>query len=163
MTITEAKKQAAHGLNGNYKKVLECIPLLEAIQSHQIIAELKRTGVSTADRAFLAKYIDSLIDEGFVVKVGADRYRRKSIEPSVRLVTDELPVLPKNDHEQEYCEKTMADLASEVRSISSQFTARLKSIADRIDGVAILIARDKEQESEAAIKLRQLQAILKGL
>lgn len=161
MTTAAAKKNAAHGLAGMYKKIFDCIPAIEAQQPHTIIAELKRIGV-TADKALLAKYLPSLIEEGFVVRVGADRYMRKPIGATVMVVADQsLPV--DESHPQESTSKIIADIASEVRDCASHFAGRLKAIADRIEGAAILIDKDKEAESEAAAKLRQLQAILKGL
>ncbi|MNG38292.1 hypothetical protein D3C84_1259360 [compost metagenome] len=57
----------------------------------------------------------------------------------------------------------MAALSGEVVSLSDEFSKRMKALAGRIEEVALSVEAERESNSEAVGKLKQLQDLLKGI
>jgi hypothetical protein len=58
---------------------------------------------------------------------------------------------------------SLAALSGEVFVLAEEFGQRMKVMAARIEEVALSVAADQESNAEALGKLKQLQALLKGI
>lgn len=159
--------QEVSRLTGVTKKVYECVPALESQQVHKIMGALKVMTGSSADKHIVSHCLDDLVDSGVIKRIGIDRYQRVLVSASNQ--EQEKVTIKKAPAKEEKLEPkasaidTLSQIASEMRECASNFASRFKLIADRIDDAAILIEQESEESSEATVKLRQLQTLLKGL
>ena len=160
--MTPAKLTIAmQGQTGIAKKVFECVPAQESWTEAQVIGALMAMTGSTPDARIVRGCLRDLADSGLIRKTDSSHWQRVRMKTKQELketvMASEKKVCPIDPIEM------LGGLATEVASLARDFDSQLKRIATQIDDAALAIAQDRESSAGAAEKLRQLQALLKGL
>ncbi len=158
------------------RKVYAVVPIAESWSRAQIQAELTRQGLPIRDRHTLEGCLGALERAGLISK-SDDQYRREPVRASkhtVKLVAiplqpeeAEVPATPtpatvpasKTESKADGVVDTLGKLATKARGLSEM----LKQWADEVDEAALEIEDEVSRNGDAAVKLKQLQALLKGL
>lgn len=161
MTNAARLAEAENTLNAAGKKVLECVPISEPWNITQICAEMARLGRSV-DRAHIDGCLASMRKVGLIREPEPGRWIRVVAKP--KLVA--APVNPSIMAQADAAEKSamdpldrLAGIAQSLRDLSKIAT----NLANDIEAAALDVESRIEQAGEDGKKLRQLQALLKGL
>ncbi|MCU9947522.1 hypothetical protein [Pseudomonas sp. PDM13] len=171
--MTPAKCAARmQGLNGVAKKVYDCVPIVEAWTSFQVMGAMRSLTGSTPDTQIVSGCLTRLVDCGLVKRVSRDQYQRvpvqqkpKPEEPKmsqVRIGTPPTAVTPTIRHAEILdmtVRPTPMDLLATLARSASKMAEDLKQLSARIEEVALEVG----EEREAAEKMRQLKDLLKDL
>lgn len=174
--MLQSKFDSIHrNLTSIARKVYEFVPIQEAWDCSQVCGEMRRQGVSN-DLRLVAGCLNSLVHTGIIAEVERGRFRRASISekkshPSIKLVQT---VVQKEGTEMALKQESapvvaVASVVDPIERLSTlsnrvlQAMEVLKTLAQDIDTTAIELAESAQRSDADAKKLRQLQALLKGL
>lgn len=158
--MTPAKLTIAmQGQTGIAKKVFECVPAQESWTEAQVIGALMAMTGSTPDARIVRGCLRDLADSGLIRKTDSSHWQRVRVKTK----QDKEPEMASEKKAQVDPIEILGGLATEVAALACEFESQLKRIATRIDDAALAIAQDRDSSADAAEKLRQLQALLKGL
>lgn len=160
------------GLNGVAKKVLDAVPIEEPWTRGSIYGELLRNG-RTIEHRVIDGCLSKLKDIGLVREPSPGMWMRVKARPkleSVPTIKEPTPAAHAVKQETQVAEPTqepktkdavdrLADLAESMRTLSklAEETAR------QLDAVALEVVDQLDKASQDGARLRQLQALLKGL
>jgi hypothetical protein len=170
--MSHSRFQAIHaGMTAVAKKVYSAVPMAECWSTPRIVNELQRLGISHEFRV-ISGCLGALLEAGLVNEPVKGQYRREPVrdstppkaepepEPKEAMKPAEVfnlvkPALP--------AEKNPVDklgvLAARIISLADS----LKQLAGDVSDAAIEIQTQTEENEAASQKLKQLQALLKGL
>lgn len=143
------------GLNTMAVKVLDAVPLQEAWAKAQIVAELHRTGCG-AGRDVVDGCLATLKDRGAIKEPKPGHYQRVA----VRQVTANDPAPVATVHP---IQPVAAPSSDDTLSRLANLGALLRRAADECDALGLEVEERVKDAGKDGAKLRQLQAILKGL
>lgn len=142
------------------QKVYNAVPASEPWSMTRIHAEMQRLGGSSRDSRIVQGCLNSLKDAGLVEEPARLVFIRSAVRPDKPLQETAKPTTEK-------VEKTMSlSPAKQPRTpmaILTDLAARCKALADDIETAALEIDEHVTAKGADADKLKQLQALLKGL
>ncbi|WP_448647108.1 hypothetical protein [Pseudomonas mohnii] len=164
--MTPAKQEILmQGQTGVAKKVYECVPINEPWTSFQVMTAMRNLTGSTPDNRIVSGCLVSLVDSGLVKKSGRDQFQRAAVdakqknqESSMAKAEVKLEVVSEKKAQGTPLEM-LSDLASDIAGMANS----LKSLAARVEDVALAVEQERESNSAAVGKLKQLQELLKGI
>lgn len=144
------------GLNSMAKKVLDAVPIQQAWTREQIAGELHRTGCG-AGRDVVEGCLATLKDRGAIKEPRHGHYQRITARPPTAAndpmtSASDLPVAT-----------AAAPRADDTLSRLANLGALLRRAADECDAIALDVEERVKDAGKDGAKLRQLQALLKGL
>lgn len=145
------------GLNTMAVKVLEAVPLQEAWNKAQIVGELHRTGCG-AGRDVVDGCLTTLKDRGAIKEPKPGHYQRVAVRQPVS-ANDPAPVATVHTLQPAAPAPSSDDTLSRFANLG----ALLRRAADECDSLALEVEERVKDAGKDGAKLRQLQAILKGL
>lgn len=155
-------EQRHQSLSAIAKKVYQAVPAKTAWSPSFILSEMQRTGSSTRDLRIIEGCLNSLIDAGLVEEPGPRVFIRAPIK-----APKEPPTSVIFSKEELVIEKPQATAKPiEARTpitILSSISVRIKALADELETAALEIEEQIAAKDADAGKLKQLQALLKGL
>lgn len=149
-------------------KILDATPISEAWSPSQIAAEVTRAHGSRIDMRIVTGALDHLVGAGLVKEPRTrffQRVQRAAVKRTLAVVespptTERAPMTnPTNEPVNATPLEKLANLSLTVRDAAKQLLA----VAELIDEVAVEVEEHIKQAGAGAEKLRQLQALLKGL
>ncbi len=153
-------KELESAVTAAAKKVLECVPIGEAWSITQICAEMARQG-KAVDRRHIDGCLASLKKNGLVREPVPSAWIRVTAKPhltpvdaSILARADAVPAPAPIDPLER-----LANLAVRLRDLSAQAV----DLAGEIESAALDVEARIERAGEDGKKLKQLQALLKGL
>lgn len=161
--ISETKyKERIRNLSSIATKVFSAVPISEPWSMSRIFAEMRRAGGTTRDERIVCGCLNSLKEAGLIEEPEPSIFIRCKVRPSKSESESELVVEPK--------EKEPTPMPSPIvkqprapLAILSELATRCKSLADAIETAALEIDEYVAAKDVDAGKLKQLQALLKGL
>lgn len=166
--LSQTKYESAHrDLNALSKKVYEAVPMAEAWPISRIVTELGRKG-SVPEFRVVNGAVSGLVDRGLVVEVSRGQFRRAPVrEKAIQTIVDSTPIEAKTrevvEVKQIEHKGTPFDRLGVLSARFVELSSEMKSISEEIGNIAIEFQQSVEDNSQDIAKLRQLQALLKGL
>lgn len=172
--MNEAKmSRILESFNGIARKVLNAVPIEEAWTAVQIAAEMRRTTGANPDVQVVQGCLARAVESGLVREPERGRFQQVKIRHAAPAAPKEPPPVSQKPkvvtmpapREQPLAEQACAPL-DRLGSIASMLRAKaeeLEELADAIEAAALDADDRLQRVSEDSTKLRQLQAILKGL
>lgn len=168
MAISEARQQQVlAGQSSIAQKVFDYVPIQEVWSAHEIHGAVLSAGATGASAYAIRRALGELKDAGLIREPAGNKFQRD-------------PATPKPKKEQPMAKETiqnvvaikkpelgaldvLASLSSEVNAVANELGQRMKSLAARIEEVALSVEAERESNAAQLEKLKQLQSILKSL
>ncbi len=165
--ITESQlARRYHALSVNCKKVYDAVPISEPWSTSYILSEIQRLCSYTSNMRVLTGSLQALKASGLVQEPQKGLFLRTPIKPG----KDESEAEPLEAAKQsELTTKEEAPMPTAQKpprnpmAILSELATRCKALADEIETAALEIDEYVTAKDVDAGKLKQLQALLKGL
>ena len=174
--MTPAKCAARmQGLNGVAKKVYDCVPIVEAWTSFQVMGAMRSLTGSTPDTQIVSGCLTRLVDCGLIKRISRDQYQRVPVQQKSK------PEEPKMAHVRNGTPPTLTgkpntatkmselpirmdppnpiELLAELSRSAEAMAEGLMDLTARINEVAQLVG----QERASSEKVRRLKALLDDL
>ena len=167
--LKESKFKAIHnGLSAIAKKVYEAVPIKDSWEKHKIILELQRLHPSVRDQHTILGCLDTLVRSGLVNQLENGTFRREHVETaaSLRAALDKeigLPEKMKKTEVQEDQAVSPIEKITRLQQMAAKIIEDVKAMSDAIETVAIEVEMQFSERDAESQKLKQLQALLKGL
>ncbi len=160
------QSQILAGQSSIAQKVFGYVPIQASWSTHDIHGAVLAANATGASAYAVRRALGELKDAGLIREPAGGKFQRDAAtpktkkEPAVTQVAKTTAVLIKKP---ELALDVLADLSSEIVSIANEVSQRMKKLAGRIEEVALSVEAERAANSEAAEKLKQLQALLKGI
>lgn len=151
----EKQRQKLAGQSGIAQKVFEAVPIQEAWPPNQIGQAIARVCGSQLDGHTILGCLGRLKDAGLVREVEPQRFRRTAVSP-VSIKPKEAMPAPQKPAPQPAAPTSAIDLLAGIAK-------SMRALAGEIETAALAIEEGQAKADEDVQKLRQLQALLKGL
>lgn len=151
-------RQAMEGVTSIAQRVLEAVPIQEPWSKAQIVAELKRTG-SSASVEVVHGCLNNLRGKGLISEPESGKFIRvqaRKKQPAAEQPQDVKETMTAPAPEPKVETDTALD---RLAKLSGELIKR----AAEIEEIALDVAQQIERVQADSEKLRQLQALLKGL
>lgn len=159
--MNQQKFESIHrGLTIQAKKAYGAVPIGESWNLSKIKNELDRLGTPLSDQRTLAGCINHLISSGLVVESPSRFFKREVVRLDAEVKASE------QQKEIEVIKPTTASIPPITKGpldMLGEFAQHLRSLANDIESIAIVIASETEKNDLETAKLRQLQLLLKSL
>lgn len=152
----EKQQQKLAGQSSVARKVFEHVPISEEWASVQVARELNRATGSVMDMRVLTGCLMTLKDAGLVRVSASGCFRREPVALPVPSTIKPAPMKQPNPAAQSSREVSAIDLLAGIAK-------SLRAVAAEIETAAIAIEESRAKDEGELQKLRQLQALLKGL
>lgn len=166
--ITESQRERRyHALSVNCKKVYDAVPISEPWSTSYILSEIQRVCSYTSNMRVLTGSLSALKASGLVLEPSKGVFMRTPVKP-YRACDDSAadalstPAQVSQPTEPETMKTTSTSKRAPM-AILSDFSQRLRALAEEFDTAALEIAEQIELKEGEAAKLKQLQALLKDL
>lgn len=160
--------QAEQGLNGMARKVFAAVPVQEPWTQAQVIAELRRTG-HACDATVVGGCLDTLRGRGLVREPSRGMFVRvrARLKPPAPVVEEEIAVpAPVTAREAPAIQAAAVAPLERLAALASALRLQAQTLldqADRVEEIALDAQQLVDTERAGGEKLRQLQALLKGM
>ena len=153
-------KTAEDGLTGLSRKVYCAVPISEAWTATQICAELRRTGVSGADRRAVDSCLHLLSERKLLKETARGTYMRAAVKTKPQPMEKAMPT----PNVVQMADKAPPQ-ANEPDGLGklAAIAGTLRRLADQVETAALELEEKAAMSQEDAVKLRQLQALLKSI
>jgi len=167
MAITELRQQQLlHGQSSIARKVFEFVPIQDVWSTHEIHNASLAVNATTVSSYAVRRALGELKDAGLIREPISGKFQRDSAtakpKKEVAMTQPSKPTVVAIK-KPEGALDVLAALSGEVVSLSEEFGKRMKAMAARIEEVALSVEAERESNAEALGKLKQLQALLKGI
>lgn len=185
MAMSEARfKQLAGGMTDAAMKVYACVPMVEFWSTQQVLSEMIRKG-QTLGHSAVCGCLDSLVRAGIVKEVRGTFCREKLRaapvkaladiktitvpEPAPAAPTPQPAALPKEEPMSVSTKTpisvvdTLGHLAQRLNAMALRHKEEMLDLANLVSDAAIEVQAKLEHNDADLVKLRQLQALLKGM
>lgn len=178
--ITESRMdQLQRNMSPSTKRVFDAVPISEPWSASYIMSEMHRLGSSTKDQRVVLWSLNSLKESGLVIEPQKGVFiRRHQVKPDSQdkpkaatnqqpkdepeMTKTQTPIKPVAEKKQKDANYPLSAL-SDISVRANKMQAALKELCDEIEIVSVEIVEHMHQRDADAGKLRQLQALLKGL
>jgi hypothetical protein len=165
--ITESQlARRYHALSVNCKKVYDAVPISEPWSTSYILSEIQRLCSYTSNMRVLTGSLQALKASGLVQEPQKGLFLRTPIKPG-KDESEAEPIEPAKQSEPTTKEEAPMPTAQKPTrnpmAILSELATRCKALADEIETAALEIDEYVTAKDVDAGKLKQLQALLKGL
>lgn len=168
MAFTESRiQQLLAGQSSTAQKIYRHVPIQEPWSAHDIhCAALKVNATSVSVHA-VRRALGELKEAGIIREPLGSKFQRDATTVKLRIETPmskpatetivalKKPEVPALD--------ALAGLSAEVVALASEFSARMKAMATRIEEVALSVEAEREGSARDTAKLKQLQSLLKEI
>lgn len=160
------QSQILAGQSSIAQKVFGYVPIQASWSAHDIHSAVLTANATGASAYAVRRALHDLKDAGLIREPAGGKFQRDAAtpktkkEPTVTQAAKTTAVLIKKP---ELALDVLADLSSEIVSIANEVSQRMKKLAGRIEEVALSVEAERASNSDAAEKLKQLQALLKGI
>lgn len=167
MSMSESRHQLLlSGQSAIARKVFEMVPIQECWEASAIYGALRSTSTA-ADTRTVRRCLGELKDQGLIREPRSGVFQRSPIsikaksEPEMTLPASNTVIAIKKASPSAL--DALGQLSAEVVALGDDLALRLKMIAGRIEEVALSVEVEHDSNAEALGKLKQLQALLKGI
>ncbi|KSW22806.1 MULTISPECIES: hypothetical protein [unclassified Pseudomonas] len=169
--MTPARQQALlKAQTGVARKVYDVVPIQSPWSPLQIKGALTASGHSSAELSVIRACLNDLKDAGLVREVDRQMFLRTEVrtppqqkdQPMPRIVTSIKPAAKAGNTSASPIE-LLGDLASQLKTLGEEFSAKVQALAARVEEAALTIEQGLEANAANLEKVRQLQTLLKSL
>lgn len=151
-------RQAMEGITSVAERVLNAVPIQEPLSKTQIVAELKRTG-SSASVEVVHGCLNNLRGKGLISEPESGRFIRVQVrkkQPAAEQPQVEKGPMPTMNQDNKPAPMSALEMLA-------QLAAELRTMADTAENIALDVTQEIQRIGADSEKLRQLQALLKGI
>lgn len=163
--ITESQMERRYNaLSVNCKKVYDAVPISEPWSTSYILSEIQRKSSYTSNARVLTGSLNTLKASGLVREISPGLFVRVAIKPAASKTEDNTEITEEEKDQQMPQQKTAEkkEPASAIDLLAG-IAKSLRTLAGDIETAALAIEEGQSKSTEEVQKLRQLQALLKGL
>lgn len=163
--ITESQMERRYNaLSVNCKKVYDAVPISEPWSTSYILSEIQRKSSYTSNARVLTGSLNTLKASGLVREVSPGLFVRTAIKTAVAQAEESTETTEEEKEETMPQQKTVGqkEQASAIDLLAG-IAKSLRTLAGDIETAALAIEEGHAKSTEEVQKLRQLQALLKGL
>jgi hypothetical protein len=161
------QQQMLAGQTALARKVFQVVPIQQHWAALEIHRALQASKTSSAEFPAVRACLGALKEHGLIREPVNGHFQRATATQKPR----KEQAMPKTSAQTVVSIKkaevgaldSLAVLSGEVFVLAEEFGQRMKAMAARIEEVALSVAADQESNAEALGKLKQLQALLKGI
>lgn len=166
--MNEARQQQMlAGQTALARKVFQVVPIQQHWAALEIHRALQTSRTSSAQFSAVRACLGDLKEQGLIHEPVNGHFQRAAATQKSR----KEQTMPKTATQTVVSIKkadagaldSLAALSGEVSVLADEFGQRMKAMAARIEEVALSVAAEQEGNAEALGKLKQLQALLKGI
>ena len=153
------QQQKLSGQSSIAQKIYQFVPINEAWTAAEIAQSLSRTTSSHVDVRVLMGCLEKLVDVGLIRELSGKRFQRMSIstkEPKQVSETTNHQPAPQPKAQVPEVPVSAIDMLAGIAQ-------KMRGMASDIENAALYIEESKSKSDEDVQKLRQLQALLKGI
>jgi hypothetical protein len=168
------QRQLLEGQSSVARKVFEGVPIQEAWAENEILKAMRTSGVTIAAHTIRACLLD-MKDVGLIKEPRQGQFQRAPVQPYLRQSeavapkpVENNPIPASEPVMQTPTAKTptpldlLGTVATELVLLSSEFSERMKALADRVEDVALSVAAQRESDAAIIAQATQLKELLKG-
>lgn len=164
--MNEAKQQQAlASQTGLARKVYNVVPIQAIWGEHAILSALRTAGVSAGPHTVRACLRD-MKESGLVREPSRGQFQRTPVTPKILKPISEPTMHPVKEVVKKSTPTPLdllGALSAELVIVGNEFHQRLKSMANRVEEVALSIETQREADANAMAKVQQLQTLLKEI
>lgn len=167
--MREAQLAQAHqGLNGIARKVYAAVPMVEHWSTAQVLAELRRTG-HACDAHVVGGCLDTLRGRGLIREPSRGMFVRVPVRlrPAAPAIDEEIavvaPVVTPQPPVAAPAPVAPLDRLAQLAAVLRQQARDADALAAKVEEIALDVQLQVDAERAGGEKLRQLQALLKGM
>lgn len=169
------QRQLLDGQTNTARKVFEMVPIQEAWRDSDISRSLRVAGTTGASLHVIRGCLGELESAGLVRRVSHGQYQRTPVNKHTAVGQTNVPnpqptAQPKSEPAmQEPTPKApmpapldlLGAVAADLALMASEFAARIKTLAARVEEVGLSVEAQREADAAAMAKASRLQALLK--
>ena len=166
--MNEARQQQVlAGQSSIAQKVFALVPIQAAWSNHEIHSAATTAKATGASPYAIRRALGELKEAGLIREPVGGKFQRDAATPkpkkeqAVTQVAKQAVVSTKKPEAGAL--DVLAGLSVEVVSLADEIGQRLKTLAGRIEEVALSVEAERETNAAAVGKLKQLQELLKGI
>lgn len=160
------QQQILAGQSSIAQKVYGYVPIQTSWSNHEIHGAASSAKATSASPYAIRRALGELKDAGLIREPVGGKFQRDAVTPKPKkeqVVTQAANQTVVSIKPEVGALDALASLSAEVVGLSDEIGKRMKALASRIEEVALSVEAEREVNSEAAGKLKQLQALLKGI
>ncbi len=160
------QQQILAGQSSIAQKVFTLVPIQAAWSNHEIHGAAITAKATGASPYAIRRALGELKEAGLIREPVGGKFQRDAASPKStkdQAMTQVAKQTVVSIKKTEGALDVLAALSGEVVSLSDEFSKRMKALAGRIEEVALSVEAERESNSEAVGKLKQLQDLLKGI
>ncbi|MFW9085587.1 hypothetical protein ACOI7N_13635 [Pseudomonas sp. P2758] len=165
--MNEARQQQIlAGQSSIAQKVFGHVPILTSWSTHDIHGAAVTAKATNASAYAIRRALGELKDAGLIREPIGGKFQRDAASPKSQkeqVMTQVAKPTVVSIKRTEGALDVLACLSSEVVSLADDFSKRMKTLATRIEEVALSVETEREGNAAAVGKLKQLQELLKGI
>lgn len=168
MAMSESRQQQLlAGQSSIAQKVFGFVPIRESWSIHDIHGAALAANATAVAAPAVRRALGELKDAGIIREPIVGKFQRDAATPKQKSE----PAMPKAANQTVVSIKkpevqaldALAALSGEVVGLADEVSSRLKSLAARIEEVALSVEAEREGNAQASAKLKQLQSLLKDI
>lgn len=159
--------QILAGQSSIAQKVFAYVPIQTSWSNHEIHGAVSTAKATGASPYAIRRALGELKEAGLIREPVGGKFQRDAANPkskkeqAVTQVTKQAVVSIKKPETGAL--DALASLSAEVVGLAEEIGKRMKSLAGRIEEVALSVEAERESNAAAVGKLKQLQELLKGI
>jgi len=160
------QQQILAGQSSIAQKVFTLVPIQAAWSNHEIHGAALTAKATGASPYAIRRALGELKEAGLIREPVGGKFQRDAATPKTikeQAVTQVAKQAVVSIKKSEGALDVLASLSGEVVSLADDFSKRMKSLASRIEEVALSVEAERETNAAAVGKLKQLQELLKGI
>jgi len=149
------------------RKVYDVVPIQSPWTPLQIKGALAAGGHSSAELSVIRACLNDLKEAGLIREADRQMYLRTEVrtplqkdQPMPHVVTSIKPAAKASSASPI---ELLGDLASQLKTLGDEFSAKVQALAARVEEAALTIEQGLEANAANLEKVRQLQTLLKSL
>lgn len=149
------------------RKVYDVVPIQSPWTPLQIKGALAAGGHSSAELSVIRACLNDLKEAGLIREADRQMYLRTEVrtplqkdQPMPQIVTSIKPAAKASSASPI---ELLGDLASQLKTLGEEFSAKVQALAARVEEAALTIEQGLEANAANLEKVRQLQTLLKSL
>jgi len=158
------QQQMLAGQSSIAQKVFGYVPIQTSWSVPAIHAAVQAAKTTGAAAPAIRRALGELKDAGLIREPVAGKFQRDAATPKPKkeqVVTQVAKQAVVSIKKPEGALDVLEALSGEVVSLSEEFSKRMKSLAGRIEEVALSVEVERESNAEAIVKARRLQEALR--